>query len=178
MKKNITEIIPSFLITLILLLVLDIVCATIFPLIGFVNFRLPFNILIVLYMGFKLEHPTLAILIMILQYTHSFFTIESWAMGTAAGIVVWTIVSYVRDLLHFSSKLVTSFVTEMFQLLWFVIVAILLYVKLGTFDYILAKFWRFIPSSLIISLLAPYFFSMLDRIWGVGRESGMLGDVR
>lgn len=178
MKRNITDIIPSFILTLILMLILDIVCATIFPLIGFTNFRLPFNILIVLYMGFKLEHPILGILILILQYTHSFFTVEGWAMGTAAGIIVWTIVSYVRDLLHFSSNFVTSFVTEIFQMVWFTLVAILLYLKLGQFDYILAKFWRFIPSSLILSILAPYLFSMLDRIWSIGSGSGMLGDDR
>lgn len=178
MRKNITDIIPSFLLTLVLLLVLDVICATFFPLIGFVNFRLPFNILIVLYIGFKLEHPTLAIMIMILQYVHSFFTVESWAMGTTAGIIVWIIVSYVRDLLHFSSKLVTSLVTEVFQLVWFIIVSILVYLKMGNVDYLLGKFWRFIPSSLVISLLAPYFFNLLDRIWRVGRENGMLGDVR
>lgn len=176
MRKNITDIIPSFILTLIILIALDIVCATLFPLFGMTNFRLPFNILIVLYMGFKLEHPILGLLIFVLQYSHSFFTVEGWAMGTAAGIIVWTIVSYVRDLLHFSSKIVTSFVTEVFQLIWFVLVAILLYLKLGQVDYILAKFWRFIPSSLLLSLLAPYFFSFLDRVWGIGRGDGMLGD--
>lgn len=176
MRKNITDIIPSFILTLIMLLVLDIICATIFPLIGLTNFRLPFNILIVLYLGFKLEHPILGILILILQYTHSFFTVEGWAMGTAAGIIVWTIVSYVRDLLHFSSSFVTGFVTEIFQLVWFALVAILLYLKLGSVDYILVKFWRFIPASILLSILAPSFFSLLDRIWSMGRGGGMLGD--
>lgn len=175
MRRNITDIIPSYFLTLLLLMVLDIICTTFFPLVGLTNFRLPFNILIVLYMGFKLEHPSLAILILFTQYAHSFFTLEGWAMGTVAGIVVWMIVSYIRDLLHFSSAFITSVVTEIFQLIWFFIVAILIYLKSGDMTYLLGKFWRFIPESLIIAFIAPFFFSILDRIWSLGRGSS-IGD--
>ncbi len=175
MRRNITDIIPSYFITLLLLLGLDIVCTTFFPLIGLQNFRLPFNILIVLYMGFKLEHPTLAILILLTQFTHSFFTLEGWAMGTVAGIVVWMIVSYVRDLLHFSSSFVTGFVTEIFQFIWFLIVAVLIYLKSGDVTYLVGKFWRFIPESIVIAFIAPFFFRILDKIWSIGGGSA-LGD--
>ncbi|MCK5882781.1 MAG: hypothetical protein KAG61_03765 [Bacteriovoracaceae bacterium] len=175
MRRNITDIIPSYFLTLLLLMALDIACTTFFPLVGLTNFRLPFNILIVLYMGFKLEHPTLAILILLTQYAHSFFTLEGWAMGTVAGIIVWMIVSYLRDLLHFSSSFVTGFVTQIFQMIWFLIVAVLIYIKSGDVSYLIGKLWRFIPESLIISFIAPFFFSILDKIWSLGR-GGSLGD--
>lgn len=162
-------------VTLLILIVLEIFSTTLFPLLGMEKYRVPFNILIILFMGFKINTPWLAILIMIVQYFHSYFSIEGWEMGTIAGVVICIVISYLKDLLHFSNSIITIFVTQMFQMLWFVIVSGLAYMKIGEWSYILEKFWRFIPESIIISLLAPVVFAILDRIWVVG-EDGMLGD--
>jgi hypothetical protein len=42
-------------------------------------------------------------------------------------------------------------------------------------NYIFEKGWRFLPQSVIIALLSPFFFYLLNRIWDVD-DRGMLGD--
>jgi hypothetical protein len=42
-------------------------------------------------------------------------------------------------------------------------------------SFILDKFWRFIPESIIISLMAPFFFSLLDKFW-TGSDESSLGE--
>ncbi len=161
--------------TLLILVLFEVLSTAFFPMIGFTKYRLPFNILIILYLGFKIENPFLAILIFILQYAHSFFSIEGWEMGTIAGVLICIVISYLKDLLHLSSSIMTILVTQMFQLLWFVIISTILYIKTDDLSYILEKFWRFLPESIVISLLAPILFVVLDAIWQSEQRSG-LGD--
>lgn len=176
MNKNFLDMIAPMIITLAILLVFEIVLSTIFPMFGMEVFRLPFSIIIVLYLGFKIENPFLGIYILLLQYVHSFFSIEGWAMGTVTGISIWLIVSYVRELLHFSSKITTAVVTQFFQMLWLAMVLILIYMKSGSSStYIAAKALRFIPESIIMSIIAPFFFILLDKVWNVKEDGASLG---
>lgn len=167
--------IPSLMITLAVLTVLEIFGSTLLPLFGIENYRLSFVVLVVLYLGLRLETAYMALFILILQYFHSLFTIEGWEMGTIAGIVICIIISYLKDLIHLSSFLATIFVIQLFQVLWFVIVSSLLYLKLDDFSYIVIKFWRFLPESILISLTAPLFFKFFDKVWRV-KEKGILGE--
>ena len=176
MKTNFKQILPSLLNTLLVLIIFEVISTTFLPLLGLSSYRLPFNILIILFMGFKLDTPYLAVMIFLVQYFHSFFSIEGWAMGTIAGIFVCTTISYLRDLIHFSTAVVTMFVTQMFQLLWFLIVASFIYIQLGEMDYVLNKLWRFIPESIIISLFAPLFFVLMERIWNIGGGGLLVGE--
>lgn len=96
-------------------------------------------------------------------------------MGTIAGVMICIVISYLKDLLHLSSSVITIIITQMFQFLWFFIVAILFYIREESFAYIVEKFWRFVPESIVISLLAPLFFSVLDAIWRTESDRA-LGD--
>jgi len=176
MRFQLKDILPPFLITLIILVVLEIVSTAFLPVMGIVRYRLTFYVLIILFMGFKLETPYLPVLILILSYVHSFFSIEGWAMGTLAGVLVCAIISYLRELIHFSSFILTIFVTQIFQIVWILIVSFMVYIQGGEFPYLVAKFWRFIPESIALSLFSPFFFSVLDKIWkksgeGILREN-------
>lgn len=162
-------------ITILILVVLEIISTAMIPMMGLTKYRIPFNILIVLYMGLKLETPYTSLLILALQYTHSFFSIEGWEMGTISGVLICIIISYLKDLLHLSSSLITILVTQMFQFVWFSIISVLLYIKDESFTYILEKFWRFLPESIVLSLLAPFFFGILDAIWR-GEQDRSLGE--
>ena len=162
-------------ITLLILVVLEIFSTALLPMLGLTKYRIPFNVLLVLYLGFKIESPYTSLFILILQYTHSFFTIEGWEMGTIAGVMICIVISYLKDLLHLSSSVITIIITQMFQVLWFFIVAILFYIREESFAYIVEKFWRFVPESIVISLLAPLFFSVLDAIWRTESDRA-LGD--
>jgi len=161
------------LITVLILIVLEVIASAFLPLFGLNRYMIPFNVLIVLYIGFKLETPYLAIIILILQLTHSLFSIEGWEYGTIAGVLICIVISYLRDILHFSNAVMTMLTVQIFQLVWFCITASLLYLKFDSSDYILQKFWRFIPESIVLSLLAPVFFSLLDKIWKV-RSEGLM----
>lgn len=176
MKTSIKDIIFPLIKTLIMLFILEIITTAIFPMIGLLHFRIPFNILLVLYLGLRLETPYLAILIMTVQYFHSFFSVEGWELGTITGIVICILVSYVREMIHFSSWSMTILITQVFQLLWFLVQSLLIYVQLGNMDYILDKGIRFLPQSVIIALLSPIFFLLLNKMWKVN-DQGMFGDA-
>lgn len=175
MNSHIRGSIPSLLFTLLILFVLEIVSTALLPLFGLVKYHIPFNILIILYLGFKLENPYISLFILVIQYFHGFFSIEGWELGTMSGILICIVVSYLKDLLHFTSAAVTIIVTQLFQCLWFIIVSSLIYMKTDNLTYIIEKFYRFIPESIVLSLLSPFFFVILDKIWK-SDSSSMLGD--
>lgn len=173
MKTQLKDIVVPLLLTLALLFILEILSTTVLPIFGLQRYVIPFNILIVLFMGFKLQTPYLAVLILIVQYFHHFFTVEGWEMGTVAGVVICLLISYLRDVIHFSSAAMTVLVTQIFQCVWFLIVSILLYSRMGDMTFVIDKFWRFIPESIIVSLLAPFFFSILEKFWSGGEEASL-----
>jgi len=168
--------IRPLLVTVLLLIICEVLSTTILPLIGLQTYRIPFNVLIVLYFGFKVDTPYTALMILIIQYFHSFFSIEGWEMGTIAGISICIVMSFLRDLIHFSSSIITVVVTQLFQFLWIFVMMGLLYIKHDESGYVMSKFWHFLPESFVLSLLAPFLFYLLDAIWS-GREENGLGDT-
>jgi uncharacterized membrane protein YvlD (DUF360 family) len=163
----------SLLLTLLILLVLEVVNTSLMPILGFSHYNLAFNVLIVLFIGFRVESSYQALYIFVIQYFHSFFTVEGWETGTIAGILICVIISYMKEILHFINFLTTIFVTYIFQMVWFVVVAGLMYLKTQNIDYISDKFWRFVIEGLIMSVLAPWFFMLLQRIWKVEEEGSL-----
>jgi hypothetical protein len=176
MKTSIKDIIFPLIKTLVMLFILEIITTAVFPMIGLLHFRIPFNILLVLFLGLRLETPYLAILIMTVQYFHSFFSIEGWEMGTITGIIICILVSYVREMIHFSSWTMTILITQVFQLLWFFVQSLLIYAQFGNLDFILDKGMRFLPQSVIIAILSPFFFFILNRMWKIN-DRGVYGDT-
>ncbi len=174
MRYRAKDYIPSLIITMLILIVLEILSTAVIPIFGVSEYRLPFNILIVLYLALKLEIPLIAIFILCLQYIHSFFSVEGWAAGTCAGILVSMIISTLRDVIHLSTASITIFTVQVFQLLWFSIVSTLLYISVGNFDEIIIRLWKFLPESIVLSFLSPFFFAILDKIWIKG--GGNFGD--
>mgnify|MGYP007063423565 CR=1 FL=1 len=165
MKISLKNLPGPMLITTLVLILSEILTTTVMPIIGMDGYRLSFNILIVLYICFKLETSIMSVLIFIIQYFHSFFTIEGWAMGTIAGIIVCMVISYLRDLIHLSSFWITVFITQVFQMIWFLILTLLIYVKMGDEGLIISKLGRFLPESIFLSIISPFAFKLLDFIW-------------
>lgn len=171
MRFKFTEYVPSLLITLLVLVVLDIFTSSIIPSFGAHNFKLSFNILIILYLGFRLDTPFLPLFVLFLQLFHSAFSIEGWAHGTFAGVFICLIIGYVKELLSFSSALSTIVVSFLFQALWFILVSILIYFKTQNMAFITERFWLFIPECILLALFSPVFFKFLNRIWKPEVES-------
>ncbi|MBF0298573.1 MAG: hypothetical protein HQK51_07635, partial [Oligoflexia bacterium] len=124
---KIGKIITAFLVTILLLIVLEIITTAFFPAIGINKYRPTFNILIILFLAIKLETPLLAIFILIIQYFHSAFTIEGWAFGTFAGIIICMIVDPLKHMLHLSTPLITILIVEILQIIWFMVESVLLF---------------------------------------------------
>lgn len=171
MKYSPLDLVLGVIKTAFLLIFLEIFTTAFLPAIGLSNVKLAFNVLIVLFLAFKLESPFLAFLILIIQYVHSIFSIEGWAIGTLVGILISLSVKYLRELLQFSSKVSTIVVVQIFQLVWFVMVSFLLSIKLGDFSNFFIMFWNFVPESILLSFLSPFFFELLDRVWKVKDSS-------
>lgn len=173
MRENFFDIGKSLLLTLAILLVLEVINTSFLPIIGLDDYNLAFNVLIVLFIGFKIESSYQALYIFIVQYFHSLFTVEGWETGTIAGILICIIISYMKEILHLINFVTTIFVTYVFQFVWFVIAAGLIYLKTENFTYVSDKFWRFLLEGLILSVLAPWFFILLQKIWKLDKERSL-----
>ncbi|MCY4523739.1 MAG: hypothetical protein OXB84_03260 [Halobacteriovoraceae bacterium] len=173
MKEIWKDALRPLLITLALVFIVETFSSALLPFIGLTHYRIPFNVLVILFMGFKLNTPYIGLFIFVIQYFHGFFSVEGWEMGTIAGILITTLIGYLKEIMHFSSAIITILITQLFQVLWFIIISSLIYLKTESFAYIVEKFWRFLPESALVSLIAPFFFFIFDQIW-VTRDSGIL----
>lgn len=167
MRYSARDLILGVLKTSLLLIFLEIITTALLPAIGLGNVKLAFSVLIVLFMAFKLETPFLAYLILVIQYVHSAFSIEGWAIGTLVGILISLSVKYLRDLLQFSTAISTIIVVQVFQIAWFALVSLFLSIKMGDFTNFITIFWQYVPVSILLSLVSPFFFNLLDRVWRV-----------
>lgn len=170
MKYTAQDLIIGITKTLILLVFLEIFVSAFLPAVGILNFKPAFNVLFILFLAFKLESPFLPYLILIIQFFHSLFSIEGWASGTFTGILISISVRYVKDMLNFSTAISTIVVVQIFQIGWFLLVAILLSMKLGDFSNFISIFLKHIPESIALSLSSPIFFKVLDSFWKVNRR--------
>lgn len=171
MKYTAQDILIGALKTIFLLIFLEIFSSAILPAFGIINFKPAFNVLIVLFLAFKFDHPSLPFLILIIQYVHAMFSIEGWASGTFTGIVISMSLRYVKDMLNFSTPISTIVVVQVFQIAWFILIAFLLSIKIGDFSGFLGLFLKHIPESIVLSLFSPLFFRLLNGFWKVGRVS-------
>ena len=177
MRISLKNILPALSLTLLIFVLLEIFVTTVFPIMGLTNTRLPFNVLIILYFGFRFNSPFVAFFILMIQIVHGLFSVEGWAMGTIAGILITFLIAYLRDMINLSSRLVTTLITQMFMLVWLVFISVLLYIKSTPVDYLYAKMWRFLPESFFIALISPFLFPLFDKIWNYREEGEIRGDV-
>jgi hypothetical protein len=165
MRFSTIGLIKAMLMTLFLLLMLEIFSSTLLPMIGLSGIRLSFNVLIILYLVLRVPITPVPFCILLIQMLHSLFSIEGWALGTIAGVAILMFMNYLKDLIHFSSGLTTMITIQVTQLVWFVIMGLMLSLKLGDFTGIFDMLIRFLPQSIVISIISPFMFNLLDFIW-------------
>ncbi|MCE3013648.1 MAG: hypothetical protein LW878_11345, partial [Proteobacteria bacterium] len=78
MQPRLTRIILSLLMTLAILIALEIASSALLPAFGWRESRLAFNVVIILFMAFKISTPLLPWFVMILQLVHAGFSVEGW----------------------------------------------------------------------------------------------------
>ena len=134
MKMRFSQLIISFFITLALLLGLEVITSTVLPAFGWQEYRLTFNVLIILFLAIRLDSPIVPWLILALQMIHSAFSIEGWALGTFAGLIVLASANYLKELLHLTTAIMTMFTVQLFQIIWFMTVTLIICLKISDFE--------------------------------------------
>ncbi len=167
MNYKIGEISISFLVTVFLLTLLEIIATAFIPALGFIDLMLPFNVLLILFLGFRVKTPYLPVLILGIQLFHSMFSVEGWAHGTLTGVIVCIGIGLLKDLIELKSGLITAFVVFVSTVTWYLISSIFFFISVQDFNLVLERFLGGIPESLVLGIISPVFFILLDKIWRV-----------
>lgn len=175
MRMRLSQMLVSFAISIGLLLGLEVVTSTILPALGWHEYRLTFNVLIVLFIALRLNSPLVPWMIMGLQFIHSIFSIEGWALGTIAGLIVMVSANYLKELLHLTTAFMTMITVQLFQIIWYFTVTLIICLKISNFDKFGMIIWSFIPGSILLSLISPIIFWILEQIWRVPSDGGPAG---
>lgn len=175
MRMRLSDIIIAFLMTLALLLGFEVVTATLLPALGWNEYRLTFHVLIIIFLAIRLESPLTPWMILILQFVHSAFSIEGWAIGTLSGLAILVSANYLKDLLQLTSALMTMITVQLFQIIWFVTVTCIICLKISDFSKFMMILWSFIPGSILLSIISPLIFWLLGRIWRSSESSSSVG---
>jgi hypothetical protein len=175
MKMRLSQLLISFAITLALLTGLEIVTSTLLPALGWKEYRLTFNVLIILFLAIRLDSSAVPWFILGLQLIHSIFSIEGWALGTLAGIIVMMSANYLKELLHLTTAFMTMLTVQFFQVIWFFTVTLIICLKISDFEKFGMILWSFIPGSILLSLISPALFWLLGLIWRVPSHGGSRG---
>lgn len=175
MKMRLSQLLLSFAITVALLLGLEVVTSTLLPALGWHEYRLTFNVLIIIFLAIRLDSGTVPWMIMGLQIVHSVFSVEGWALGTLAGLIVMMSANYLKEVLHLTTAVMTMFTVQLFQIIWYITVTLIICLKISNFDKFGLIIWSFVPGSILLSLISPVLFWMLEHIWRVPSDSGPRG---
>jgi hypothetical protein len=175
MKMRFSQMLMSFAVSLALLTGLEIVTSTILPALGWHEYRLTFNVLIIIFLAIRLDSPAVPWMVMGLQMIHSVFSIEGWALGTFAGLIVMLSANYLKEVLHLTTAFMTMFTVQLFQLIWYLTVTLIICLKISNFEKFGLIVWSFIPGSVLLSLLAPVLFWILEQVWRVPSDGGPRG---
>lgn len=175
MKMRFSQMIISFLITVALLIGLEVVTSTILPAMGWKEYRLTFNVLVILFLALRLDSPGVPWMIMGLQVIHSVFSVEGWALGTLAGLIVMLSANYLKEVLQLTTAIMTMVTVQLFQMIWYLTVTLIICLKISNFEKFGMIIWSFIPGSFLLSLISPILFWMLGTIWRVQSDSGPRG---
>lgn len=174
MKMKLSQILISLSLTIALLLGLEVVTATLLPALNWHDYRLTFHVLVIIFLAIRLDSPLTPWMILVLQLIHSAFSIEGWAIGTFAGIIILLSANYLKDLLHLTTAFMTMITVQLFQVIWFLTVTTIICLKISDFTKFGMVLWSFIPGSLVLSFIAPFLFWFLARIWR-GASDGSSG---
>ncbi len=172
MNSKIGQQVRSLVLTLLLLIAFNIISTVMFNGASYFDFRMGIHVLIVLFLAFRMNISTLPYIIFFVEYVHAAFSIEGWAIGTLAGLIISIIVNYLKDLIQFTSALTIMIIVQLFQVVWFLIVGAIFGLKMGNLNFFNNTFRYFLYESIILSIMAPIIFKILSVIWG----SDKLGD--
>lgn len=76
MRMRLSQLLISFAITLAMMIGLEVVTSSLLPAMGWKEYRLTFNVLLILFLAIRLDSPMVPWMILGLQMIHSVFSVE------------------------------------------------------------------------------------------------------
>jgi hypothetical protein len=175
MQPRISRLIFSLIVTLLILIAFEIATSAFLPAIGWRESRLAFNVVVILFMAMRLNSSLLPWFVLVLQFVHSAFSIEGWALGTVVGILVSLSASYLKEVMQFGSAIATMVTVQIFQMAWYVTTISIICLKLGSFETFSMMFWNVIPGTFFLSLISPLIFNLLNKVWPLEVQVNRMG---
>ena len=175
MRLKFSQMMISYCLSLAILTGLEVFTSSILPALGWVEYRLTLNVLIILFIALRLDSPLVPWMILGLQLVHSIFSIEGWALGTFAGLIVMVSANYLKELLHLSTAIMTMLTVQLFQVIWYLTVTLIICLKISNFEKFGLILWSFVPGSIMLSIISPILFWVLEFVWRVPSDSGPMG---
>ncbi len=151
--------------TSLLLIVSNIFFTTLFPFVFNIGFRPSLNVVILLFLAYRLQGNSLPFIILFFQSVHGAFTAQGWAFATLAGIGVGLIISRIKDMVHFYLSWVQVAFTFVFSWIYFFILSFFMYLKTEELSFFYLNLGTELAESLFSAALAPFIFKVMKKIW-------------
>jgi hypothetical protein len=153
------------LVTIGVFVIAEICIASIFSF--FIGVHLRFFLLGVVctYLSLKVQHARIPYLIFALCLSHSVFTSEGWAINTFIGILLYLVMSALREKVNLGSffSLVCFYFISLFS--WDLLRSIIWSMKSARISLIPEMISADILSNLILALITPLLVKLFASVW-------------
>jgi hypothetical protein len=164
-KIKLSQLILALIKTTLLLVLFEIFSTTVIPLLGIHHFKFSPHVLFIIYLCIYMNNVSLPFLILFIEGVHSIFSIDGWAFGTLAGIILGFLMAQLKDLLEIQSTLVTILATFLSYIMWSSLNATFIFLKIGIVSPNWEQLLYFVGEGFILALFAPKLFSFLSHHW-------------
>jgi hypothetical protein len=171
MKYSNQELAWASIKTIFFLVFCDILLSTFFPSIGIYSGRFSVNVLIVMFISFFINSSFVPYLILIIQWFHSLFTVETWPVGGLAGIILACVIYFLRDVFQLKSRLSIIPVAIAGHVIWYALVGGIIAIKLDRFEFLSQFLIEGLVGGLVLGLISPLIYILLDYIWKIKRSA-------
>lgn len=151
--------------TILICVVFDILFMIFFPLFSLKWVAISVTQVVIIFLSFSLSYSWLPYGIMLLQITHSLFSLEGWALGTFIGVVLCLIMSRLKAVVQFSGPISIILTTYFGQLAWCLLAGVLTSVKNHDWKFFQLFAMQSLTYGAFTALLAPFIFFLLRNIW-------------
>jgi hypothetical protein len=83
--------------------------------------------------------------------------------------------NYLKEILQLSTAFMTMLTVQLFQFIWYLTVTLVICLKISDFEKFGLILWSFIPGSILLSLISPIIFWLLEMVWRVPSDNGPRG---
>ncbi|MCB9094249.1 MAG: hypothetical protein H6621_04185 [Halobacteriovoraceae bacterium] len=173
MRYSTSELLSRALVTVLLLFVLEIISATVLTNMFSFRLRLSFAVLFCLFLSIYVQINFLPFLILIIQWVHSIFSFEGWALGSMIGIIFAVGLNYLKDIIHFGTYISQVIFIFISLSLWDIVRSLIIGIKLNSFEFLINHYLSDVVSNIILALASPYIFILLKVIWAENSQKAL-----